>query len=132
MFDKSQRGSFKYHFAHLFAFNMTALNLGVWKFKYLFHDFEKPWLMLIWKDYTRVQQYHRKHNNHHLEYKGNYDFEAMVIDWECSRFTKSAMSWTARQEYERVLAESPKLPKWVNHGIESTLIKLGLNEKFEV
>ena len=79
MFDKSQRSSFKYYFAHLCAFNMTALNLGVWKFKYLFHDFEKPWLMLIWKDYPKVQKWHRTHNRHHLEYAGDkvYDFEAM-------------------------------------------------------
>ena len=47
MFDKSQRSKFKYWFAHWCAFNMTALNLGVWKFKYLFHDIEKPWLMLF-------------------------------------------------------------------------------------
>ena len=56
MFDKSQRSKFDYWFAHWCAFNMTALNLGVWKFKYLFHDIEKPWLMLMWKNYKRVQQ----------------------------------------------------------------------------
>ena len=72
MFDKSQRSKFDYWFAHWCAFNMTALNLGVWKFKYLFHDIEKPWLMLLWKDYTRVQQWHRKHNSHHLEYEKEY------------------------------------------------------------
>lgn len=126
MFDKSQRSKFDYWFAHWCAFNMTALNLGVWKFKYLFHDIEKPWLMLMWKDYTRVQQWHRKHNNHHLEYEGEYDFEAMVIDWECSRFTKSACTLTARQEFESLIAKHPDTPSWVQHGIESALIKLGL------
>ena len=129
MFDKSERSTFKYWFAHLCAFNMTALNLKAWKFKYLFHDFEKPWLMLLWKDYTRVQTWHRKHNRHHLEYAGNknYDFDAMVIDWECSRFTKSAVTLTAQQEYERLLSEKPDTPIWVRHSIESTLIKLNLN-----
>ena len=126
MFDKSQRSKFDYWFAHWCAFNMTALNLGVWKFKYLFHDIEKPWLMLMWKDYTRVQQWHRKHNSHHLEYKKEYDFEAMVIDWECSRFTKSASPMTARQEFESLLVNHPYTPSWVQHGIESALIKLGL------
>lgn len=128
MFDKSQRSSFKYYFAHLCAFNMTALNLGVWKFKYLFHDFEKPWLMLMWKDYSRVQKWHRTHNRHHLEYAGGkvYDFEAMVIDWECSRFTKSQSPLTAKEEYEKYISDSPDVPTWVKHGIESTIIKLGL------
>lgn len=128
MFDKSQRSSFKYYFAHLCAFNMTALNLGVWKFKYLFHDFEKPWLMLLWKDYPRVQKWHRTHNRHHLEYAGGkvYDFEAMVIDWECSRFTKSQSPLTAKEEYEKHILDSQDVPTWVKHGIESTIIKLGL------
>lgn len=128
MFDKSQRSSFKYYFAHLCAFNMTALNLGVWKFKYLFHDVEKPWLMLMWKDYNRVQKWHRKHNRHHLEYAGDkvYDFEAMVIDWECSRFTKLSSPLTAREEYTQNIYNDPYLPTWIKHGIESTLIKLGL------
>ena len=90
LFKKEERSSFPYWFAHWCAFNMVALDLHVWKFKYLFHDIEKPWLMLLWRDYKKVQQWHRKHARHHIEYGGRkgYDFEAMVIDWECSRFTK--------------------------------------------
>lgn len=128
MFDKSQRSKFDYWFAHWCAFNMTALNLGVWKFKYLFHDIEKPWLMWMWKDYSRVQKRHRTHNRHHLEYAGDkgYDFEAMIIDWECSRFTKLASPLTARGEFEKNILNSPDVPKWVKHGIESKLIELGL------
>lgn len=128
MFDKSQRSKFDYWFAHWCAFNMTALNLGVWKFKYLFHDIEKPWLMWVWKDYPRVQKWHRTHNRHHLEYAGkkSYDFEAMIIDWECSRFTKSASPLTAREEYTKNISDNPNYPKWVKHGIESALITLGL------
>ena len=127
MFDKSQRSKFDYWFAHWCAFNMTALNLGVWKFKYLFHDIEKPWLMWVWNDYSHVQKWHRTHNAHHLEYIGEtYDFEAMVIDWECSRFTKIASPLTARQEFETNIYTKPDLPIWVKYGIESTLIKLGL------
>lgn len=128
MFDKSQRSKFDYWFAHWCAFNMTALNLGVWKFKYLFHDIEKPWLMWLWNEYSRVQKFHRKHNRHHLEYEGDkeYDFEAMVIDWECSRFTKSASPLTAREEYEKNISNSPDFPTWVKHGIEMVLIKLEL------
>lgn len=48
-FDKSNRSSFSYWFAHWCAFQLTALNLRRWKFKYLFHDFEKPWMKLFCK-----------------------------------------------------------------------------------
>lgn len=98
MFSKSERSSFKYWFAHWCAYNMTALNLGMWKPKYLLHDIEKPWLMLLWKDYNKVQYWHRTHNNHHIEYPGKKDYEAMLIDWECSRFTKLAMTNTVMEE----------------------------------
>jgi hypothetical protein len=50
----------------------------------------------------------------------------MVIDWECSRFTKLASPLTARGEYEKNILYSPDVPTWVKLGIESKLIKLGL------
>jgi len=92
-FDKSNRSSFSYWFAHWCAFQMCALNLRRWKFKYLFHDFEKPWMKLFCK-YKTVQKWHRNHNRHHLEYGLKHgwdkvDWEALIIDWECSRFTKT-------------------------------------------
>jgi hypothetical protein len=103
MFTKKERGGFKYTFAHWCAYQMTALNLGIWKFKYLFHDFEKPWLKLILRDYKKVQKWHRTHNAHHMEYEGKWDAEAMIIDWECSRFTKSANPMTARETYNEYI-----------------------------
>lgn len=105
-FSKDQRSSFSYWFAHWCAFNMTALVHHAWKFKYLFHDFEKPWLRLIWP-YKKVQQFHRLHNAHHTQYKGGvykFDYEAMLIDWECSRFTKQASPRTAREMFPNELA----------------------------
>lgn len=108
MFDKSKRAKFDYWFAHWCAFNMTALNLGIWKIKYLFHDIEKPWLMLLWKDYSRVQKWHRKHNSHHMEYEDLWDAESMVLDWECSRFTKTDSPKTARETYEYFVNEKYK------------------------
>ena len=98
MFTKDERSNFKYWFAHWCAFQMTALNLKCWKFKYLFHDIEKPWLKLF-LEYDQVQNIHRTLNNHHLQYKypNRIDWEAMVIDWECSRFTKEAAPLTARE-----------------------------------
>ena len=103
-FDKSQRGHFDYYWNHLKAFNYVAKQLGVWKFKYLSHDFEKPWLMLFFLgNYPKVQKWHRTHNSHHLEYNGEHDWEAMVIDWECSHYTKTNKTLLAIGEANRKL-----------------------------
>ena len=101
MFTKEERSTFKYWFAHWCAFQMTALNLKVWKPKYLLHDIEKPFLKLFLK-YTTIQRLHRKYSSHHLEYwRGlkKLDIDAMLIDWECSRFTKEACPLNARETW---------------------------------
>ncbi len=97
-FDKSQRSSFSYWYNHWKAFNEVARDLRIWKLKYLLHDIEKPWLKLILRDYKKVQKWHRLHNSHHLEYPGEKDWIAMIIDWECSRYTKKAAPRTAIEE----------------------------------
>ena len=111
MFTKEERSTFPYWFAHWCAFNMTALNCHAWKPKYLLHDIEKPWLKLFWP-YKKVQKWHRSHNNHHLEWLENpnhkpdqFDWEGMMIDWECSRFTKTASPRTAAQEIDVQIAK---------------------------
>ena len=105
-FSKEQRSSFKYWYYHWKAFNLTAYHLGHWKFKYLFHDIEKPWLMLFWGDYKRVQKWHRTHNSHHVEFNGLWDTYAMIIDWECSRFTKIDAPMDAWQTLQKMMNES--------------------------
>jgi hypothetical protein len=95
MFSKEEKSTFKYWFAHWCAFQMTALNLHCWKWRFLLHDMEKPWLKLI-LPYSKVKKFHREHSAHHTEYKGsNFDYLGMVIDWECSRFTKTSAPWDA-------------------------------------
>ena len=108
MFTKKDRSSFKYWFAHWCGFQITALNLGIWKPKYLFHDIEKPWLKVLWEgDYKKVQKWHRTHNRHHLEYGLKYgwnkiDWTALMIDWECCGLSKQEAQLDAREtlEYE--------------------------------
>ena len=129
MFTKEERSGFKYWFAHWCAFQMTALNLKCWKFKYLLHDIEKPWLKLIWKNYNKVQRWHRSHNPHHLEYyfkNKNADWEAMVIDWECSRFTKESAQLAAREEMRRKINKYPELEKILTTHLLPILNKLGI------
>lgn len=107
-FNKEQRATWKYFWAHWFAFQMTATVLGVWKFKYLFHDWYKPWLKMFGIPYYKIQKYHRTHSNHHLEWLDNHnpneiDWIALIIDWECSRFTKESSPRTAREEMNNVM-----------------------------
>ena len=114
MFDKSDRSSFKYWFAHWCGFQLTALNLGIWKPKYLLHDIEKPWLKLLWKgNYKKVQIWHRNHNAHHLEYgfKNGWDkidWEALMIDWQCCGLSKREAQLDARETMEYEV----KMDKW--------------------
>lgn len=124
-FDKKDRSKFNYYFYHVLAFNLVAKELHCWKLKYLFHDFEKPWLKLIWGDYKKVQKWHRTHNAHHLEYPKEKDYEAMVIDWECSRYTKYAAPRTALQEAAYKLNDSSM--KYSDYcAFVSTAVKMGL------
>lgn len=106
MFTKEERSSFKYWFAHWCAFNMTALNLKVWRLKYLCHDISKPWLRLF-LSYEKVQAIHRRHSKHHLEYKNpeKIDWMSMVIDWQCSPLTKEASPLNAREEFNKLVYE---------------------------
>lgn len=143
MFTKQERSGFKYWFAHWCAYQMTALNLKCWRPRFLLHDIEKPWLKLILRDYKKVQKWHRLHNNHHLEcvYRNMItkskiiaDWLAMVIDWECSRFTKQDAPLTARQtlvkELEKINREYPtvKFKGESIHDIVKTNIEKVLNE----
>ena len=114
MFTKQDRSSFKYWFAHWCGYQLTALNLKIWKPKYLLHDIEKPWLKLLWRgDYKRVQKWHRTHNNHHLEYGLEHgwdaiDWEALMIDWECCGLSKQEAQLDARE----TLAYEIEREKW--------------------
>lgn len=129
MFTKEERSGFKYWFAHWCAYQMTALNLKAWKFKYLFHDIEKPWLKLFFRDYSKVQKWHRKHNSHHLYLDkdiSKLDWEAMAIDWECSRFTKEASPLTAYGEYKRMISFNPVLKPILEKYMQPKLKQLGL------
>ena len=139
MFTKEERSKFPYWFAHWCAYNMTALVLKNWKFKYLFHDFEKPWLRLF-LPYPKVQQWHRNHNKHHIEYwlkHNKADWDGMVIDWECSRHTKEAQPLDAFGQFK---VEYGKLEKMVSPvrlqdfkvNIEKSLLKMGLMKRNDI
>ena len=112
---------------------MTALNLKHWKPKYLLHDIEKPFLKLFW-DYKKVQKWHRTHNSHHTEYKGQWDTYAMVIDWECSRFTKVEAQLNAYDTLKRMIIKESDFEKRLilYRKIGPTIFNLGLCSLIEL
>ena len=129
MFGENDKSSFPYWFAHWCSFQLCALNLKIWKFKYLFHDFEKPWMRLF-MPYKKVQKWHRTHNNHHLEYGLRYgfdkiDWEALMIDWECSQMSKKQCPLNCREEMENKLSEEKWQPyeKEIRSYLENLLDK---------
>ena len=131
-FDKRDRSSFKYWFAHWCAFQLVALDLHIWKFKYLFHDFEKPWFKLI-MPYKKLQTWHRLHNSHHLEYgikhgMHNIDWEALMIDWECSHLSKEQCPLLARDTMEHELTKD----KWKPYEYEIRYYLEPLLNKYEL
>lgn len=129
-FTYKDKESFKYWFAHWCAFQMIALDVHDWKFKYLFHDFEKPWLYLILSS-NKVKKIHRKYSDHHLAYHKGFDkidWEALAIDWECSRFTKAQdqMSAFSYWQYVGFSPDSPldeKTKQAVNENLPRVLKK---------
>ena len=135
LFEKEKRATALYEIAHIAAFNMVAALCNHWKFKYLFHDFEKPFLMLLFRnDYKLVQRFHRIHNSHHIEYKGKIDWIAMAIDWESCRFTKQEGQLTAVQtlawEFKRNHEDNIKklLAGFSIEEIEKTPIVMAMKE----
>lgn len=128
MFKENEKSTFKYWFAHWCAYQMTALNYGMWKPKYLLHDIEKPWLMLIWKDYPRVKSWHRSHSSHHLENipEKKYDWEAIIIDWECSRFTKESAQMNAQETMYYEMKEFPQLKTIISKNCIPIIKKMGI------
>ena len=157
MFTKAERSSFPYWFAHWAAYQMTALNCKSWKFKYLFHDAEKPWLR-IFLPYPKVQKLHRAYHKHHPEWLerqlfgmppgydwlveellNKFDYEGAIIDWECCHFTKAEEPLDAHEEYKRLLnydnfsKKYPWITKYCYNGFSKRLMdaikKLGLENK---
>lgn len=127
-FNESQRSTFRYWFNHWKAYNYTAIKVGHWRFHYLFHDFEKPWLRLWFGgDYQKVQQVHRRNNRHHLEYKvpSKRNWVDMVIDLESSHLTKNAHKYTAIEEAGRKYNNHEMTPDEYTHFMDACR-KVGL------
>lgn len=136
-FDKSQRSGWRYYWAHWAAFQMVAVMLGVWRPRHLFHDWYKPWLKMFGIPYSEIQYIHRHSSRHHLEYlelnnETRFDWDSMIVDWECSQYTKEACKRNARQKLEHILNDYPNdehntyIKYLLRRYVEPRLEKLGL------
>jgi len=135
-FTKDQRSTFSYWFYHWRNYNLVAMKLGAWKWKYLLHDIEKPWMKLILRDYMKVRKWHKTHRKHHIFYGRTHgidkiDWEAAVIDWECSQYSKLATPLNAREQTMKIISEgvdkyTQEEIKAIEKNVIPILDKLGL------
>ena len=135
-FGQKDKGTFKYWVWHLIAFNTVAWKCKHWRPRHLFHDMEKPLLLLLWEDYRRVRLWHKHHNRHHLMYGIDHGFENvnyidMMIDWESSHLTKADSKGSAREELEdqlngRAFYLSSAQKEYVRERATEALEELGL------
>ena len=126
-FKKEEKSSFPYWFAHWCAFQVVALDLGIWKPRHLLHDIEKPWLKLV-LPYSLVKKIHRKYSRHHLGYRKpeKIRWDDLIIDWECCGYTKNNAPLDARETLENYKTKDPELWKKIKDIIEPRLDALGL------
>lgn len=93
----------------------------------LLHDWEKPLLYLFcfWLNHKQIQEFHRKHNRHHVENnlkKSPEDLLDAVIDWECARQTKKDKPLNAYETLMKFYPEHqetylPIIQKYLPHQI---------------
>jgi len=77
------------------------------------HDIDKIFLYLFcfWMDLDQIQNFHRKHNCHHVNNKLKKNDENRldtIIDWECARQTKKDKPLNA---YQTLVSHYPDYKK---------------------
>lgn len=127
IFDKKEKSTFAYWFAHWKCYNLVAMQLGIWKFKYLFHDIEKPFLKLF-LTYEKVRKFHRTYHKHHLNYRKPHkiDWIAVAIDWECGQYSKMDSPWNARGFVYDYIRRNPQWKDRLLNEMLPILDKIGI------
>lgn len=99
----------KYTMKHKRAFlEMEKKLLGHNTVRGFFHDLDKIFMYLVTSksQEKKVSKFHRKHSCHHpIRARTKSDYIQMIIDWECSRFTKPDKPMTARQTLYKLFPE---------------------------
>lgn len=131
MFPPEKKSTFSYWWAHYRAFNLMAMKLGVWKFRHLFHDIEKPFLKLF-LPYKKVRHFHRRYHRHHRGYRNpnRIHWLDVIIDNECGMYTKEDSPLNARAYCEYLLEHDVKDRELIEKHAMPMLDKLGLMESY--
>ena len=131
LFDESEKSTFKYWFWHWYWYNKVAKEWGVWKFKYLFHDIEKPFMRLF-LPYEKVRKWHRSHNRHHLSYpdKTRIDWMALIIDWECSMYSKKDQTMNAYSYSLYMMSRYPNEADLIMYNVLTVLSAIGKDKPY--
>ena len=87
--------------AHWVAFQKTAIRLGAWRFRFLFHDVEKMMLCALFGDKLSTKLHRFLSAHHETVWHGCFDKLGAVIDWECARITKPSKPLNARQTWQK-------------------------------
>lgn len=112
----------QYTLRHRRAFRETERALfGRVRLRSYFHDLDKVVLYPVIGIKT-THKLHRKISRHHERARTISDYEAMVVDWECARFTKSDKPLNA---YDTLYKYYPQL----EDRILPILRSLGLDHK---
>ena len=84
--------------------------------------------MNIFVSYDKVHHYHQTHSDHHLEYykrTGKCNWTDLVVDWECSQYTKEYGKLPAR-DYLNKMVEAGKVDEATAKLIDAELVKYEL------
>jgi AAA+ ATPase superfamily predicted ATPase len=105
---KNNKSKMFYTIKHKKAYLMVEKDLsGKNTLKGYLHDVDKLFLYLFFS-VDSVRRIHRWWSRHHTESfwsKNLKDYEQMVIDWECARYTKPDKPLTAREMMCKVYPE---------------------------
>lgn len=88
----------KYTIAHRKAFRKIEKSLlGHNTLRSLLHDLDKL-ILYPFFDKEKISKWHRNYSRHHVKQaRTRSDFQQMVIDWECARYTKPDKPLNARE-----------------------------------
>jgi len=95
----------KYILIHKFYFLKIEYKLtGKISINGLLHDVDKIFMLLFTnKSVKEIQQNHRNKVRHHVnnQIKTEKDYIQMIIDWECSRYSKPDKQLNARETLDK-------------------------------
>lgn len=107
MFTLKERTSLKYIFAKWCAFNMVALKLKCWEFKYIFYNCDEFFMKLLHNN--NYHEYHKQNSKHHIEYLNSHspdklNWKMLFLTWMANNTINTNNSNNIISSMETILA----------------------------